>query len=278
MAKFAGRAMLGLAKDPDAKEAKELAEAMEEFYKSNPGETVGAANVPPSGVQFWYSPAPDKTIAAQLKMFKAFGGGDAFQNVYFKNKPKVEEKTVKYRNYELNSVHFVWDIEKTLANTKPNGQEMPEAMRKQMADVLKRLMGDELNVWFGTDGKNVIQVTAKDFGAAQKMLDQYFKGESPAADDKSFAETRKDAPAETTLLMLIDAVQYSNVIVEVMRPFMEAQAVGMKLPPPIKGKSGFLALSAELSPERGGADLVVSATAVKEIYMGYIFPQLHPKP
>ena len=48
---------------------------------------------------------------------------------------------------------------------------------KQMADAMKKMMGEGVNSWFGSDGKVYVQVTAKDWEAARRQLDEYLDGD-----------------------------------------------------------------------------------------------------
>jgi hypothetical protein len=275
MAKSLGSMMTGLTADPDSKGAKAMAEALSEWSKSAPSESIGGVKYPLSGVQVAKSADPGKTLAASLKMFKAMGAEGAFQNAHFKGKPEVKEKAEKYMAIDFASIHMVFDWEKTMADAG-GGKEMPEAMKKQMVEGMKKLIGDSLNSWIGTDGKQIIQVFAKDWGSAEKLLDQYFKGANTVGDEKAFAAARKEMPAEATFLMEIDAVQYTAVILDFVKPLIEtaAPAVAAKFPAPIKGTPGYIGMAVTLTPERGGFDFFVSSDAVKQIYQGYISPLL----
>jgi hypothetical protein len=274
LAKLSGQFLLAMIGEPEGKQAKALVEAVEEFYKSDPGEVVAGFNLPPAGLSVMTPAAPEKLVAAQLKMYQAMTAGDSLLNMFFKGKPEVKEKVVKYKNFELNSAHFVWDFEKWVPPTGPGGRDLPEKERKRMAEFMKKVVGDEVNVWFGTDGKTVVQVTAKDFPTAQALLDQYTKGAGGAGDDKGFADVRKELPAEATVLVLIDAVGYANFVADMMRAsFAEtAPPGGPKVPPPIQGKTAYVGFAVTLDPERGSADFFVSAAAVKEVYLGYFAP------
>jgi hypothetical protein len=273
MAKSLGSMMTGLTADPDSKGAKAMAEAFSEWSKSAPSESIGGLKYPLSGVQLAKSADPEKTLAASLKMFKAMGAEGAFQNAHFKEKPEVKEKAEKYKDIDFASIHMVFDWEKSL-EAAGGGKDMPEAMKKQMVEGMKKLMGDSLNSWIGTDGKQIIQVFAKDWESAEKLLDQYFKGANTIGDEKAFAAARKEMPAEATFLMEIDAVQYTAVILDFVRPLVEASPLGAKVPKAPKGTPAYLGVAVTLTPERGGFDLFISADAVKEIYQDYVSPLL----
>jgi hypothetical protein len=275
LVKSLGTMMLGLSSDPDSKGAKAMAEAFDEWSKSAPFESIGAFRYPVSGVQVQKSAEPEKALAASIKMLKAMGAEGGFQNVYFKEKPVIKEKAEKYKDIDFTSIHMVFDLEKAMA-AGSGGKEMPEAMKKQMAEAMKKLMGESLNSWIGTDGKAVVQVMAKDWESAEKLLDQYFKGADTVGDEKAFAAVRKELPAEATFLMQIDAVQYAAVMLDFIKPIIEASGAPLpaKFPTPVKGTPGYLGVAVTLAPDRGGFDLFVSSDAVKQIYQGYISPLL----
>ena len=275
MAKSLGSMLTGLTADPNSEGAKTMVEAFNEWSKSGLSESLGGLKYPLSGVQIAKSADPEKTVAASLKMFKAMGAEGGFQNAHFKEKPQVKEKAEKYNGIDFTSIHMVFDWEKSM-EAATGGKEMPEAMKKQMVEGMKKLMGDSVNCWIGTDGKEIIQVFAKDWTSAEKLLDQYSKGADTVADDKAFAVSRKELPAEATFLMEIDAIQYTAVILDFVKPLIEVSApqAAAKFPAPIKGTPGYVGVAVTLTPERGGFDLFVSSDAVKQIYQGYISPLL----
>jgi len=276
--KSLGSMMLGLTADPDSKGAKDMAAAFDAWSKTGATESIGAVSYPISGVYVMKAAEPEKAVAASIQMLKAMGAEGGFQNVYFKEKPTVKEKAEKYKDIDFTSIHMVFDLEKTMSAGGAGGKEMPEAMKKQMAEGMKKLMGESLNSWIGTDGKEIVQVMAKDWKSAEKLLDQYFKGADTAGADKAFAAVRKELPPEATFLMQIDAVQYVAVILDFVKPLIEASAppLAAKFPKPIKGTPAYLGVAVTLTPERGGFDFFVSSDAVKQIYQGYISPLLPP--
>jgi hypothetical protein len=269
MAKSLSSMLTGLTADPDSKGAKAMAEAFNEWSKSAPSEVIEGLRYPLSGVQVQKSADPEKTLAASIKMFKAMGAEGSFQNVYFKEKPTVKEKAEKYKDIDFTSIHMVFDLEKSMA-AAGGGKEMPEAAKKQLAEAMKKLIGESLNVWIGSDGKQIIQVFAKDWNAAEKLLDQYFKGVHTAGADKAFAAVRKELPAEAAFLMEMDVVQYTAVILDFIKPIIEASPFGAKFPKAVKGAPGYLGAAVTLTPERGGFDFFVSSDAVKQAYQDYV--------
>ena len=91
---------------------------------------------------------------------------------------------------------------------KQGGQQLPEDMRKQMAEAMKILAGEGAKTWFGTDGKSYVQISAKDWDTAKGYLDQYLEGKTAVKNQKAYQETRKQLPSEATLIGLVDALPY----------------------------------------------------------------------
>src|SRR5262249_39179029 len=155
---------------------------------------------------------PAKGMDAQLKLIEAMGAGTTFQSGALKEKPKVQPKAEKYKGFELTSVQLTWDFDKMMEQAG-GAQQLPEEAKKQMVEMWKKLLGEKMNYWFGTDGKVVVQVIAKDWKAAEKLLDQYFTGKDTVGAVQAFADARKEMPADATMLVLVDLVRYAGTIV-----------------------------------------------------------------
>ena len=164
--------MSGLAANESGKA---LVEAYEDWAKAGPSGNITSFSYPVSGLSVTKFADPDKALDASVKMLQTMGTGGGFGNVAFKEKPEIKANAEKYSDVSFTSVHMVWDFDKMLSGTGA-GPGLPDAMKKQLVEGLKKLIGEEVNAWIGADGKSVIQVTAKDWESAQKMLDQYFKG------------------------------------------------------------------------------------------------------
>jgi hypothetical protein len=191
-----------------------------------------------------------------------------------KEKPVVKKNAQKYRDFELHSVHLVWDLEKMAEASGAGAGALPEEARKQLAEGMKKLMGGEMNLWFGSDGKDVVTVVAKDWPAAEKLLDQYFKGEKKVGDVAAFRDTRKELPAEATVLALFDVVKYAAAVLDFVKPLIGG---AMPLPPnfpaaPDKAKPTYMGIAATAVPQRASFDLFLSAPAVHEFYKVFIAP------
>jgi hypothetical protein len=240
------------------KEGKAIRAAWDELAAAGPQSWLMDYNMPVQGVQVWTYKDPARAAAAQIKLFQAFQSGDAFQGIPLKAKPEIKTDAETYHGFKLNSVRMTWDFDK-FAEKLPQGG-------KEMAEMMKAFMGDAMNSWFGTDGKVYVSVTAKDWPAAQKLLAAYLDGQNPVGKEKVFQEARRNLPAKTTLLMLVDTPQYLQAMAKVFGPMFKAQGVPITIPEfkAPKGKS-FTGFALTLRPEVMSFDLWVPVTTVSEI-------------
>jgi hypothetical protein len=276
MVKGLGGLLFSSLNDPDSKEGKAIAEAIDDLVKAGPGVRFDAVSLPTSGVTVYHFADANKAAAAQLKLVEALYAGSTFQNGILKEKPTIKTKAEKYKGFEFNSVRLVWDLEK-MTEGGVGGMPLPEEAKKQLIETLTKLLGENMNIWFGTDGKVLVQVVAKDWKSAEKLLEQYLNEKDTAAAVKAFGETRKELPDEATLLGLIDVVQYFGTIVEVMKPLA---GVAVPLPAnfpamPEKGKASYVGGAVTLKADRGSLDLFISTSAANEFYKCFVAPFLN---
>jgi len=252
--------MLGtIGGEGDAK--KEAEAAIAKLIQAGGTGSYSAANLPPSGLQVQTFADPGKGVAAMLSLFRSMAEGGTFQNAYLKGKPEITENAQQHKGFKLTAVHFQWDLDK-FAEAIPGGGEA-------MKGAMKKLMGEDLRLWFGTDGKRVLTLTAKDWDAARTLLDRYLEGGSTLAKDPAYAATRKHLPAEATLLMLADAGRFTHVMTDYMVAIFKAMPVlPFNLPAevkPVKTKTSYLGFAVTLRSENAGVDVFVPVTAVQEM-------------
>jgi hypothetical protein len=269
--KSLGALMYGIIQDKDSKDAREVTAAIEALVKAGPGVQLDATSLPPAGLRVSRFEEPAKAVAAQLKLIEAMSAGGTIQSGTLKEKPAIKKAAEKYGDFELHSVELVWDLDK-MADAASAGQG--EEAKKKIAEGMKKLMGEKMHFWFGTDGKVVVQVSAADWATARKILDQYFKSSGTVGDVPAFREVRKEMPAEATVLGVIDAVQYMGSVAELLKP-----TFGALIPPnwpnlPGKGAPTFVGVSVTLRPQRGSFDTFISAAAAQEFYKAFLKPIL----
>ena len=227
---------------PDGPEAKAVGEAIQGMVQAGPHDRVLAVTMPPSGIEVWRFDDPEKAVAAQAKLIEATGAALVKVGV-LKDKPVIQPHAQKYKGFDFTAVRLNWDVEKMTASG-----DAPQA--RQAA--LKKLLGDGMNLWFGTDGKTFVQVTAPDWDAVEKQLDGYQKGDDTVGADKQFAVVRKALPAEATVVMVIDAGRYSQLIGGLM-------PAPIQRPNALNGKPVYVGVAATLEPGRVSLDLSLPA-------------------
>lgn len=264
-----GSLMVSLPLSKGGEPSKEVTAALEELAKAGPTVRMDGFAFPMKGLQVFHYDDPAKAVAAQVKLLKSMADSDP-KSIGLTEKPELKMNAETFGDFKLNSVQMAWDFE-TMA--EPIGQR-DEAAKKRFIEAMKGLLGEKTTLWFGTDGKSVVQVTASDWTAARKLLEQYSKGTGTIGEVKAFREARKEMPARTSFLGLIDAVRMFGTIMDVVRP---ALPPGAALPPdwpnrPAKEASTFVGIAVTLQPQRGSFDLFITASAAQEFYKAVVKP------
>ena len=127
-------------------------------------------------------------------------------------------------------------------------------MKKQLGEAFKKMMGDGLNTWVGTDGKAVLQVTAKDWAGARKLLDDHFNGTGTVGGVAAFGDVRKELPAEASVVALFDLVRYAGIVLEFAKPIIESTLpIPLKLPSaPANAPATYSGTAVTLKTDRAG--------------------------
>lgn len=239
-----------------------MEDAIQKLVAAGSKGSFGGSNMPPAGIQTQDFDDPAKAVSATLELFRAMGEGGTFQNAYIKGKPEIKENTVEHGGFKLNSVHISWDLDK-FADAVPGGGEAAK-------NAIKKLLGEEMRIWFGTDGKRLVTVTAKNWDAAAKLLDEYLAGTATLQKEPAYEITRKQLPAETSLLVLADAGRFVQKMGDYMLGLLKASPAPLpfNLPEgikPVKTKTTYLGFAVTLRPETAGFDMFVPVTGVQEI-------------
>jgi hypothetical protein len=246
-------------------DAKHIKEAIGNLEKSGPELWIGTYQMPLEGIQVTRYQDPAKASGAQLQLLQGLKEGESFMNLALKSKPEVKPDAESFKDFKLHFASLVWDFEKTMENQ--GGKQLPEEMRKQMAESVKKLMGDSAKFWFGTDGKSYVQITAKDWQAAQALLNQFLDEKAGVMNQKAYQDSRKQLPAETTWIAMVDALPYVQKTGDYLSSIMKAMPLPFPIPnlPAMKGDTAYLGTAITLESGYGGMDFWVPATAVKQI-------------
>jgi hypothetical protein len=264
-----GPYMYGVVNDPDSKEAKALLDAVEQIAASNPKFSLTGASVPPKGLQAWMYEDPARAATSQLKLFESLKAGESCSTAALKENPEIKPDAKKHRGFNLHYVNLTWDLEATVAKSLPTGVGgLPGDFQAKMAEGMKKLVGEGEKIWFGSDGKAFVSITADDWESAQKLLDNYLDKKDNVGQDKAFTDTRKQLPTEVTLLSMVDLPAYAAIMADYFQTIIPG---GTPFPvdalkPAVKGKTSYMGFSVTLQPQRGSADFWLPATAVTELY------------
>ena len=255
----------------DEKLSQAAKDALKTLLEAKPRERLDSFNIPLAGLQTIKFDNPAKATEGVLKLLQSLGTGDVYQSFVIKGKPEIKPKAEKHRGFELNHVSLAWDLDKVAANAL-GGRGDADA-KKAMLQVMQKMIGDGLKLWFGTDGKQYLQVVAKDWDAARKLMDEYLDGKTTVGQQASFREARKQMPAEVTMLGLMDFVPYSRSVFDVIKATLGDQ---IPLPPnypaAVPLRSSYLGFALVLKPENGGFDVWIPATGAGDLYKMFVEP------
>jgi hypothetical protein len=249
--------------DDDDDDAKQVIEkAMEELSDAGLEESFSTSNFPAATMEISTFKNPEKAVGATLKMMKALTKTGTFEDVPLKGKPEVKESAETLGKFKFHSIKLAFDIEKALA-------ELPDGVKEATKTSMLRMLGGEtINVWFGTDGKSVVQLTAADWKTAKAILEQYTDGSKSVSKDEGFQLTRKNLPPEATLVSMFDGAQLVFMIIDMVKDIAQAvPGFPGALPDlkPVQGKPAYLGFALSLKPEHASVDMFFPGTAVQQI-------------
>jgi hypothetical protein len=250
--------LYGVAAAGDSQRAKALVKALDLMNEAGPLNLFQVADLQTEGLVISQFKDAAKASSAQLQLFKALVDGETFNNIPTK-KAAVQEGHQKHRGFTLHHADLVWDFEKLIENQPLGGKEAAEAMRK--------MMGDGMKTWFGTDGKVLAQVMAKDWAGAQKRLDAYLDGKATIGKELAFEQTRKQLPTQANVLLLYDVPLLARNMATMMSTMFGALGQGeLKLPAQKeKPKPIYFGAALTMQAEQFLVDVWVPAKAVYEV-------------
>ena len=199
-----------------------------------------------------------KFVAGRLGLLKAVTKGGSFNKVPLKEKPEIKEGAETVGGFTLHRARLRYDIDRAVA-------DLPEEGREAARTSLKRsLGGDESSIWIGTDGKVVLQLTGKDWSEAKALAAAYIDNTQELAKSEAYQFTRKQLPADATLLIILDAAQTAHSVFGMLR---DTGTAPKKVPEPkaVGAKTAYVGIALVLKPGHGRFELFVPAAAVDSI-------------
>lgn len=258
LVKAFGPLLSGVWAESGSKQAEAIKKALELTEQSGLEMMLQTANLKTEGLVVTRSKDPAKSAQGQLQLFQALTAAESYSQMKLK-KATVKPEAQKHRGFTLHHIELVWDFEKMMADNPLGG--------KEMADAMKKMMGEGLNVWFGTDGKLVVQASAKTWAEAQKSLDNFLDGKSPVGKDAAFQAARKELPAQANVLMLYDVPQLMESLRTMFTTMFRALGQGEVKVEPAKeqAKPFFLGVALLLKAESVAADVWIPAPTAREV-------------
>ena len=198
--------------------------------------------------------------AGLIKLTKALTAKSTLATMALKSKPVVNESAAKIGGFDLTSVAMDYDFDKVVA-------ALPEETRAAQKAMLEKMSGgSKQTMWFGTDGKVVVTLTAKDADAVKALLETYVGGKGTLEGDKAFAATRKNLPAQATFLMLLETGRTVEMGSDLMKEVGNLQPGALPIQIPElkapKGEASYIGIALTLKPKHGIIDFFIPAAAV----------------
>ena len=132
----------------------------------NFGDSASAADIPLAGIEVRATTDGAKHVASTLESLESSINIGGLSSSPLKGKPKVTKGDKTAAGISFTRVEVEMDFDKLLG-----GQEgLPEEMKKSMMDWFKKIMGNKINMWIGSDANSMIQITATDWEKAEALL------------------------------------------------------------------------------------------------------------
>lgn len=163
------------------------------------------------GVSFATYKDPQKAVDAMTAMVRAAKSSKAPLADMIKE-VSVEPKAQTYKGFTLNHSKMQFDLSK-FAKAQPN---VPNTQ-----NMMKALMGEAINTWYGSNGKQVLSVVAPDWAAARDLIDTAMSGQRGIGKTKSYQVVRAKLPKQINGLFLMSMqgiVQQMSVTLGSMMP------------------------------------------------------------
>jgi hypothetical protein len=231
--------------------------ALNQLADAGPRWWTCAFDTPRRGLQVWHADRPKKLSKAQWEMFQA-------PPFLIKGKPELRRNAESYRGFNLNYAHIQWDFDRMQSAFTPPDASLTDTDRQQIREQMKRLMGEGLRVWFGTDGKVCISVLAEDWNQARQQIDRYLDGKDTVDQQAAFRDARSHLPPTAGGIYLVDAAHFAERNTPSSTPTdtsdRTAKPEKITKAPPIR--PSFIGAAIDFHGYRGSFDLWVPGPAI----------------
>jgi hypothetical protein len=248
--------------DDDARGAELIEGHLKDLEAAGPGAEFAAALPPDAALTVTAYKDADKAAKALAKAYKAVAAGGRVGGTVLKAAPRVGEGAEKYKGFTFASVNLTFDFDATVAG-------LPDEARGPTLEILKRTTAEKTARWIGSDGKVVVQVTAKNWAAAQKLLDQYLDEKAGVGAAAGFKAVRSQLPAEANVLLVAEVESGLSAMIAQLKAVTAAVPGFPDLGPlkkPAGGAPTYAGLALTLKGETATLTAYVPAPAAASAY------------
>jgi hypothetical protein len=185
-----------------------------------------ATSGPTGGLSVLTPADPSALVEAHLRILRNLPVNARHQNLVVKGRPLVLEADQTHAGFVLHRVQFTHDLEATTASIAD------ENLRQAAVETMKRLVAEKQTYWIGTDGKRVVTVTAKDWDAARRLLDDFTAGKRRVGDVEAVKSVRSLLPGEAGLVAIAETARLATGLGELARAVLDALPAVPGLDPP----------------------------------------------
>jgi hypothetical protein len=241
----------------DGAEAK-LGKLLDQLSASGPGVEVSGSKGSDESLTVTQYKAPKQAAAALVGVYQAVPAGGKVMGIVTKEKTRVTDGAQTHRGFTFSEVRLAFDFAATV-------EALPENVRETTIANMKRMAKERMTYWIGSDGKSVATLTAADWAAASKLLDEYLDGTATVGTDAGYRAARSNLPANASAIYLGETGQLLNVLMD------QAKAATAAIPgggPPIgklrevKGEPTFVGFAVTLKPQTAAVDVFVPGSAM----------------
>ncbi len=239
-----------------------IAKYDELFAKAAAQGSVSVGNGPDSSLQIVTATEVAALTETHIKIIKNLRDGGWYQNIIIKDKPVLKENVQEHQGFTLHQVNVTLDFDASIGSIKDDN------LKQATLESMKRLVNEKTVYWFGHDGKRFVQVVAKDWDAAKKLLGSALSDQATVGTQPAFLATRQALPANATQLLFAEAGptiltlgNYAKSTIVTLPAFPGAEVPDFKLPKnPVVSYLGFAVV---LKANSAGFCGVIPSEAVK---------------
>ncbi len=232
------------------------------FAKAAAQGSVSVGNGPDSSLQLITATEVAALTETHIKIIKNLREGGWYQNIIIKDKLVLKENVQEHQGFTLHQVNVTLDFDASVGSIKDDN------LKQATLESMKRLVNEKTVYWFGHDGKRFVQIVAKDWDAAKKLLDTALADKAAVGTQPAFLATRQALPANVTQLLFAEAGptilalgNYAKSTILTLPAFPGAEVPDFKLPKdPVVSYLGFAVV---LKPNSAGFCGFIPAEAVK---------------